>query len=1132
MEKLVVVGENLDAVMDKRVEPLTEGGNVVGMIIHDSKLVKDVFGNIKIVKAARPSEQKTMSGFEVESEYHQDPVPKLEVRFSEPIPAPQKGQKLVDWARERFALSINTICQFTSELPKRPSDVEGIFNRETTRIALMQAIEAGHILFGCAHNLSQIDWGEGGQGEITPEKIDMFATLNWLAIIRKSLELSPVPKNTATLTEIKEGQLTFEVPLNGNGEKLTVPIQGNKIDALRITAPNDLKSKRVPTWGIAEVSKHIEGVFNTQEIKHRTYRVENGVRKLRATRFQRNVRSLFIQLHEHFGSDIFTKMVFDIDDFKFLGGDGNWSEQYDPEALPVKEHVRQVSGYVFKVLSQLCWLEKWINTEGVIGQSESKLMSFPERDEITLSVEEVIDFSLRAGLLNRIRGHLLYQLPAREITKDVFPSGSSREELIEWALGISKLGSPKTEQRDRLRIARALLTILRPSIGEPEIKRKELRTLPESLTRICFNHRGKFYLSIEDLDNLISRHVGRKELEHFNAMEFKSQGVKVIWIKGLVENEGTLRIAVNQLGEFAISGLKSGVLKGRLLSERVNWGVHEGTEKLIDLYQLYIWGGIKNYGLPAPTSVGSYILEDEIIMPDGTLEKLVPGKPIICKYDLMTGKWSLDFKALEDAIESDAGRVDVHGMHELARYLARGPKKGQRSIFCPMPTHKNVNTKAAGLTENLIFCYSGECEARVHVPARGKIRVETEYTKTTNTVKDYKPVSPERANTFEAFMQLAGVFAKNSSIAQSYIIDERGLSPADLGPYGYIPMEFNIHLENLLRSTAFKNLVTRLQHKEDYNLGSLGTALSSKLIDQSGNALASWEEVMKAINGLPEAAQEKALRSLNLISLLNMRRRVIFEPGSEEKDTPARYRLAERIIVPTYWISGRKSKPGLAQANFMGRGIVLDGQIRFRGEDHHKTILTGLKGGQTPAGFYFRDPERFLYSVTDTVVVTEAALDTASLSRIAPDLADITLTNVGLGYNELIAFLRWMGVYEDPQKGGRGLTRQIKRVILAFDFDKAGAVSFIRKSEYLVAQFPALEILPIHGFLPEEIRSISPEFNPELFKEGGKFQGFKLDLNDFLRSHDPGWEERNKVDEQRAAAIREIRRKYAYFRPS
>lgn len=1140
IEKVVATEGELDLARAKNIE-LVEVKNdsdevmaVTGIRIQGSRLVRDEHGN----QVARRASIKNKGQYDLFEKDKLTQSPSLTVNFEVPLPPREEGQTLTEWVLKIFSTSFDKIAFVNGALPQKPSDIEKVFENSETKGALMQVVEAGHLFFGISHFLNTVHWTDPseGAGIIDAKNVGEFTALNWLAIARKSLEPSGPSPNSVIFSEIFEGHLRYEQPENRNGTSNELKVQGNKIDTLKVTMPGVSMLPQFDGWDIKKITTRLRGLVGSQYERYKIYKTGvDGSRKVKDSRFRENLRTLFLELYRHYGDRLFSDIDIRISDYKFPGGDGNWSEQYDPDDLPAPKDVRQVSGYIVKVLSQLYFVKKLAELRASQHQTDANdermLFSIREIDDVPVDLNEVINFAIDTGLINRVGAELLYELPTGAITREVRPIWNTREELFKWAIEASRITNPKIEQRDMLRVARALLTILKPSLAKVEVKRLESKEVPESLRDFCFKFYGGVYLSIEDFRKLIDQALDRGTLEIKNAVEFKG-GVKVLWLKGLVEGEATLRIAIDENGKFVISKRNSVLISGSLSPDKEYIGVSLVPKKVLDPFTSKIWGALNTrWKGPSPQAVESYIRGDKILMPDGDWEKLVPGKAIVCKYNLMTGSWSLNPKLLVQAVNADAGRVDVHGLHELASFIQGGQTKHQRPVFCPMPTHKNVNTRAAAIKEGSIFCYNSDCGARIQVLKPGRTRLHVERPKKTYTAKDYKPVSSDRAKTFRTFMEVAGVFARESTVPQRYLI-QRGLSPADLGPWGYLPMEFTAPLEELLRSKAFNDLLKRLKYKSDQHLGGIGNILSSPTFDKTGEATVNWRKVMEAMNGLPENLRDEVLEKLDLDILMSMRRRGIFEPGSEEKDKPAKNRIAERIIAPTYWMSEKKSGPRLVQSNFMARGIILDGQRRFTMQDHHKALLTGRKGQETPTGLYFRDPERFLFSVTDTVVVTEGVINYASLARMVPDMADIALANVGLGYFELISFLRWLGVAGDPKRDSNGPGRNVKRLILAFDFDKGGTGAYARtREEELIPQFPALEIAPIDGFLPQEVRDTIPERDPRLFDIEGPLEGFKLDLNDFLQSHGENWATDNKIDPERVAAIEEIRKKYA-FKPS
>lgn len=1123
IEKVVAAEGDLEAVREKRITPKTDDASaamVTGLTMSGAETFNGQDGRRRIRKVVVPKAKQ---------ETFLDPVPKtptLEVSFSYPLPVRNENQSMSEYIKSIFYTSLEKIIQINGLLPEKPSDVERVFAEPLSRAALMQLVEAGHMFFGFNHYLSAVSWEDESHGIITAENVDAFAALNWMAIARKAQEMAVPQEHSVILTEIPEGPLNYSEPHGGDASKDVLRVQGNKIDTLVLTlqAPSSLSA--VNSWGLKTVFRYLEGYFNTQYERNKSYRTnEDGTRTIKETRLRQNVRTVLTQMYKYFGEKLFTHLNATVKDWKFPGGDGGWAEQYDPEDLPAKKDVEQVSGYIVKILSQLFWVRKMADQAKGVGDVTPdgiKLIPFPERDDITVNLAEVIDFALETGLINRIKAYLLYQLPGREISCPVVPRANTRDELVLWAYQAIKLDNPKVEQRDRLRVARAVISILKPSLGDLEIKRKEPKRLPEALSEFCLQYKDRIYLSIEDLEKRIDQMSLNETQDSFRALQFRNMDVKVFWVKGIIDGDETLRIAIGKSANFAISSPTLGVVRGRLVSSRDYKGVNESTNKLNSLFERKIWGVLDTYWrLSEPAEVSDYIQGDEIIMPNGAREKLVPGKPVVCRYDLMTGKWLLDYKLLEEAVGADAGRTDHLGMHELSQLVNRGNVKG-KAIWCPMPTHNNTRTRAAIFDEGSINCQNPACDAHIYLPPRhGKIRVASQVTPKTDSLIDFKPVSDERANTFQGLMDIGRVFAASDNLPQRYVIEKRGLSPSDLGLFGYIPLGLNALLSDIVYSQAFREICRKVKNKANNGLGNMeGLANLTDAPDRLALLNAS-QEAISYVEGIPNPEQRSSvLNGLNLRALLAMRTRGILD---------TKYRLGGRIILPTYWISSTKEgQAALVQSNFNARGIEIDGETQYREQPHHKAYLSGRRNAATPVGFYIGDVEKFFLDLQDYLIICEGPFNSASLRRLQPALPEVTVTNVGLGYRELIAFLRWLGVDKDTSKEGRGLSHKIKTVFLAFDFDQAGATGYIKRAERLKAVFPNLDIRPIHELLTNDVRPIVPEFNPDLFAEGGKFHGFKLDLNDLLMPHDSEWPIKNAIDLDTVRAIEEIRREYAF----
>jgi hypothetical protein len=172
---------------------------------------------------------------------------------------------------------------------------------------------------------------------------------------------------------------------------------------------------------------------------------------------------------------------------------------------------------------------------------------------------------------------------------------------------------------------------------------------------------------------------------------------------------------------------------------------------------------------------------------------------------------------------------------------------------------------------------------------------------------------------------------------------------------------------------------------------------------------------------------------------------------------------------------------------------------------------------------------------------------------------------LGTGYQELIAFARWLGIATDPGRSVKSQSRQIERVVLAYDWDEGGVGAFLKTKAALEEAFPGIEVLTLLDslpgeleipfsqpkekapFLPEIVADFIPPYDPRLFAKGGEkgqnkipkgpLCGVKRDLNDFLRwdrlafERGDRWWYRGQVrtmGPRHLRQLREIRERYAY----
>ena len=69
--------------------------------------------------------------------------------------------------------------------------------------------------------------------------------------------------------------------------------------------------------------------------------------------------------------------------------------------------------------------------------------------------------------------------------------------------------------------------------------------------------------------------------------------------------------------------------------------------------------------------------------------------------------------------------------------------------------------------------------------------------------------------------------------------------------------------------------------------------------------------------------------------------------------------------------------------------------------------------------------------------------------------------------------------------------------------------------------FPGVNVLPVHVFLPEDIRELLPSYDPGLFGVGKSLHNLKLDMNDLIQPHDRDWTP-IKLDDKTPGEVREL----------
>lgn len=1061
------------------------GGNLNGLEKRGVRLINDGSGYAKEVefseKTTEPENYQPLLDPVFEINTDRPVCHPRRIRLEEPLPLPEEGQGDTDWARMIFSNSLETIERSHGKLPSRPYDIAEILKNEESRKALLQLVEAAHIIFGLKPGMNAVVNNEhDGEEIICAEGISEFAALDLLALARSCLDLEYREEHSNSsevmLTEMPLGALRtgsvneesgrsqeFALWQEGKTPGETFDVRGGIVDLMRIKLTPLAGGKR--EYSLRQFAEYAERECQSQAKRHRRKEIGlDGRTREKRTMLGKNFKAYLQLLWGEYGDRIFTDLEISAEDFKFPAGDGGWFTVFDARSLPLKGHEQQIAEYLFTIIAQLCWVFKWSR-----GWSE----------DFCLTVKDVVDFARQYAVYPRVKGLLRYQLPSGEEQRLVTLSG---EEDLE-KLGNHLFGKRQETKRKQIRstVLRTLLVI----VGKGDnltFERKKLPLLPEFLEGICFDLVGKRFLVTGCLaDRLFGERSEEREVVVNKAILFDDEKVFVLWVDGLASDR-TLRVAVNgNSGKFAITGLEE-MITGDLSTTRQMVGVQERSEDIKLFFLQQIWERLSDLEVKR-IQVDSAVSSERVVLPNGDFYPTIPDKPIICRQNVMRGEWVLDLGLLEEAVAGfhDTGD-DIYGLGALAELIARGRRR-QENIFCPLPNHDNRKTEAATVyPEGSIYC--GACQTLIEIPRKG-ITVTTVPMKEGLEPGDFQPVSRGRNQVFGELFNLARILEFYTGVANRYITEVRGLDPeGDLGKFGFIPLEVSKALDDLVESEVFREASRSLR------VDHLG---SHEVVDR----------FLESIGIVSVADQTKVLEILKVGALREMKMRGIIGASKVGE-----HRLGGRLLLPTRWLEEiGENDYQFATANFIGRGIVIDGQSIYQGSKQHKAyvrqrgkVTEGRRLRSTPAGFWIRDPDSFLRDQSETVFVFEGPLSAASFCRIRQEYKQSVIANLGTGFRELIALLHWLGVEGDKDWQDRLVGRKVRinTVCLAGDFDKGGTGFFLRTKKHLESTFRGLEIVPVHNFLPPEIKDVVPPYEPSLFESGGLLENEKLDMNDLI----------------------------------
>jgi|GEM_PF-4438874 len=1040
------------------------------------------------------------------------------VMLGTPLASPGTGEdEFTTWANSVFSKALSRIKQKQGKLPHTPSDVIRMLRDKDSKKAIEEAIGMAHLIFKVKAGGMNMIKRRGPELELYAGNNDHFRILNWLAIIRATQDMFTrnhlKPEGAGLVEEMPLGNLrvtTEGIEIDDVTENLVFEIKGGVVDLATISVSKlSSESADSPEFNLQGLLTHIEGEFNSQVGKRRRTQRGQGGNIIRETRTKlgTNIRSLFILLDDILGGqvEIDEELNILISDFKFQGGDGGWRTSFDVSgsSLPEDSHLRQMQDYLFFIVSQLCWVNKWKTKASFNEDQNYNEWKAMDLENFSLSLSEIVAYAEKTGILERIKAVIRYQLAEKEITREVWAE-NGLEDLREWGeCLIKKRAQSHIKYSQKLQIQSALKMITRHH--DLVTVHREPIELPESLKKICVSFEGYHYLTLDLLETYLLEKFNETELTEDIPLEhlysFTKEEVIVFWIKDL--EEGMVRLAIDlkrlqfrifRMGVREEEGVR--VIRGGLLRQKDFQGIKEEGRIIVNktnslvrtlsdkLENLVAWDGF------AVAQEFKSAYADGIVHADGFIAEPVPGKPIISYIDPVTGRWTIDPELLEEAVETMVGR-DRHGILNLANFLMSG--EVDRPVMCPNPTHRNTQTPAAYIHEAHRIRCRGQCDANIYwkpsgyfIPKRRAEGIE---------VGDYQGISSGVSRTYNKALELGKLLALGDDVLANYL-GSRGLEIRNLGQEGvgyYSPKILSSisHLFLPENRKAFGELVN------DKHFGRLTPAEVESSLQATDDSAVPIILVNLALElkNLSPLIRDKVSEMLTLRTIKDFGNRGIVGFRKDGTD-----RASGRIVFPLYWPRGDK----VARSNHNARGIKLDGEELFVGGNagaHIKGI--SMKGKQidgvyllnSPAGIWFNNVDVFLQGAhKDLIILFEGTLNAASFTRISPQYAASCIAMSGKGYKELIAFLRWLGW--DENKAGK--------LCLAYDYDLDGCKAQLKVQEEVQLAFPNVEMINIRDYVPEEVASLIPPVNMSLYTEDeasripGPLIDTKTDFNDIL----------------------------------
>jgi hypothetical protein len=1014
-----------------------------------------------------------------------------EVSLEEPLPLKNDDEGLDGWAKRVLGETIIEI----GEMPTKPNDVERLFKDKIRSAALVRIVEVCHFIFGNYGSMGVTE-KVGDTKIIRAEGISGFQAINWLSIATRITKDGEAGKNEGgkkgTLIELSLGEISLKTGKKESGTE-KIKIFGGELDVCELK---------------------IKGMGKIPETMRMFEKRSQRLRQSGGERMGRNIRTLLKLLSEGIGVEELIKRVnLTIIDYKFLIGDGKYHLALNKELLPGEGHQKQVREYIFLIICQLYrlyreekdGLRQKVSKKEVIGRDPGS-----RKQVIPIRIGDVVKFAKEFGLMERITARLDYQIPGENKIYEI--RAKDGRELGKWAKELLENRLKILPEQRRARMLKILEQALFP--GEDlKILRKTKNHPTEEISGWCVEYRGNNYLILSE----VWERLRGGELKIDRTVKYEN-GVVAFWFlvpdpKSSNGRTIEIRLALDKNGRFRITGLPSviGPVDGSISS---TWELKAVMERHSDQWadiETNFWAElVKNTN--NWIEVATRIPDGKMVDQNGRLRKVIPGKPIVCKYDYFTaGIWVIDKALLAAAVEEieRLGLDDDWGIVRLANMMAIGE---EGPAFCPIPFHDNTETEAGSVLPEIIHCF--EC-GNIGKPRDPDKIIHSVPLTGGESPEDYQEVEKARHEAMSSFLRLTQNLARDEVFGDfSTYLGSRGLEPADVAEWcGYMPRRVSRFLHDVFYQAYVlteKKSECGWEELEPMKIREfLEKAKITQLLNRMNRKSKSteWLEVEPEwFDGLFGQITIRDLRSWDKFRLIG-------------RDKAKNDLYGGRLTFMTQWI---QHEHGVRASNINGRGV---GYRDDRGYElqlfeghvvHRKAFIKERRrhdeGGrvvrQTPPGFYIPDFEKFRNRPIRRLIIMEGPITAASAWKLMPEWKEDTLVMYGLLPKQILAILKWIGVSGYEAKNHPSLGKNIEEVVLAFDFDWGGMTDFKQIKGALNRTFPNLKVTEVlellrgtpwekyarpHDIADDDEEKIYPK------KDAGFGGGKKRDWNDILR---------------------------------